>query len=88
MAHGEEYSQQQPHELMNQHADPIPLLDWDSFTFSLNNVATDVMWLDKLPYNPYDGENETSSYSSCINDCLVLLGPIQLHPASTILNNG
>jgi branched-chain amino acid aminotransferase len=87
MPHGEDESQQQPHKLTNQHADPDPSLDWDSFTFSLNNVATDVMWLDTVPNNPYDGDNE-KSYSSCINDCLVPLGPIQLHPASTILNYG
>jgi branched-chain amino acid aminotransferase len=73
---------------LKMHADPDPSLDWDTFTFSLNNVATDVMWFDRVAYNPYSNGDNEKSYSSCINDCLVPLGPIPLHPASTILNYG
>mmetsp|Transcript_15513 Transcript_15513/g.22797 ORF Transcript_15513/g.22797 Transcript_15513/m.22797 type:complete len:405 (-) Transcript_15513:277-1491(-) len=63
------------------HAPPDPSLNWDSFGFGLNGVQTEFMWLDKVDATKDDGE----PYS---DDCLTPLGPLELHPASTILNYG
>ena len=65
------------------HHAPPGNLPWDKFGFSLNDMRTDYMWLDKV-----QADTGNCAYSQSSQDCLVPLGPLSLHPSSTVLNYG
>jgi branched-chain amino acid aminotransferase len=66
-----------------QHVAADPSIDWDSFSFSLNGVRTDSMWLNRVTV-----ENGQASYSSSTDDCVTDLGYLQISPTATVLNYG
>jgi len=67
------------------HAPPDPSLDWESFTFSLNGVRTDKMWLDAVITSK---NNNNESFSENPTKCLVEFGNLSLSPTCTVLNYG
>ena len=67
------------------HEDPDPNLDFESFGFGLNGVDTDYMWLDKVSV---DSKSHSAEFSDDPNKCLQLLSSLQLHPSCTVLNYG
>lgn len=72
-----------------QHADPKPNVDWDSFGFSMNGVRTDHMWLNRVQVVVTEGDSPLSAvYSASPDDCLSEFGTFQLSPAATVLNYG
>jgi len=64
-----------------QHADPVANIDWDTFNFGLNNVQTDVMWIDRIKV---DGECSFSIDDSSLQP----MGTLELSPAATVLSYG
>lgn len=66
-----------------EHVSADPSIDWDSFSFSLNGVKTDSMWVDRVVVD----EDETV-YSDAVDKCLAPLGPLSLSPTCTVLNYG
>jgi branched-chain amino acid aminotransferase len=67
------------------HADPMEGIDWESFTFSLNGVETDAMWLAKTSYDSNNNNNRFVYDEHC---CLKPFGMLHLSPAATVLNYG
>jgi branched-chain amino acid aminotransferase len=67
-----------------EHAAPDANVDWDSFSFSLNGVRTDSMWLNRVQVD----ENDEANWSSCTENCLTALGNLELSPTATVLNYG
>ena len=74
-------------------ADPDPTVPWDTFSFGLNGVQADSMWINRIDVPPHNtNDNSTSSSSLYSTDSSICLVPghttISLHPAATILNYG
>ena len=69
-----------------EHAVPKPDVDWDSFSFSLNGVRTDSMWVNVVESS--STANDAENFSSSSEKCLKALGPLELSPAATVLNYG
>ena len=53
-----------------QHVAADPSIEWDSFSFSLNGVRTNSMWLNRVTVE----SNGQASYFSLTDDCLMALG--------------
>eukprot|EP00537_Pseudo-nitzschia_pungens_P019345 CAMPEP_0172404906 /NCGR_PEP_ID=MMETSP1061-20121228/64986_1 /TAXON_ID=37318 /ORGANISM="Pseudo-nitzschia pungens, Strain cf. pungens" /LENGTH=125 /DNA_ID=CAMNT_0013139901 /DNA_START=97 /DNA_END=471 /DNA_ORIENTATION=- len=75
------------------HAPPHPGVDWEGFTFGLNGVQTDFMWLDAIDTDSADVDVDVDSsnacyYSSSPESCLIPVGPLALPPSATVLNYG
>ena len=76
------------------HAAPKDGIDWESRGFGrTGKICTDFMWLDRVSavLDEEADKKDTESLSSSLfstKDRLVPLGPIPLHPASTVLNYG
>jgi branched-chain amino acid aminotransferase len=70
--------------LPKQHLGADANLDWDSFSFGLNGVRTDSMWLNHATVH----ENGEATYSSSTKECLTALANLQISPAATVFNYG
>jgi len=70
--------------ISTEHAAPDANIDWGSFTFSLNGVKTDSMWLNKVKVD----ENGEGLYSQSAEKCLKEMGNLELSPTATVLNYG
>lgn len=66
------------------HVAPDADVDWDSFSFSLNGVRTDSMWLNRVKVD----DSGEADYSASPDDCLTALGNLELSPTATVLNYG
>lgn len=77
-----------PQPVSIQHADPRPGVDWESFGFSLNNVRTDCMWVDRVTVEAGQEDEASLLYSKSEDKCLVPLGYLQMSPTATVLNYG
>jgi branched-chain amino acid aminotransferase len=80
LAHGANAATRQ-----REHVRPNPNVDWDSFSFGLNGVRTDSMWVDVVDVDANTGE---ADYSASSETCLKALGPLELSPSATVLNYG
>jgi branched-chain amino acid aminotransferase len=75
--------------LAMEHAAPDATVDWDSFTFGLNGVRTDSMWLNSVTVDDNEGgDGDNHSYSACSENCLTALGHLEISPSATVLNYG
>eukprot|EP00339_Tiarina_fusa_P014178 CAMPEP_0117056618 /NCGR_PEP_ID=MMETSP0472-20121206/39288_1 /TAXON_ID=693140 ORGANISM="Tiarina fusus, Strain LIS" /NCGR_SAMPLE_ID=MMETSP0472 /ASSEMBLY_ACC=CAM_ASM_000603 /LENGTH=418 /DNA_ID=CAMNT_0004773147 /DNA_START=259 /DNA_END=1515 /DNA_ORIENTATION=- len=74
--------------LRREHSLPNPNVDWDSFSFGLNGVRTDSMWVNVVDVNDDTSVGADDCYSSSSETCLKALGHLELSPAATVLNYG
>jgi branched-chain amino acid aminotransferase len=70
--------------LSKQHMGADANIDWDSFSFGLNGVRTDSMWLNHATVH----ENGKATYSSSTKECLTALANLEISPAATVLSYG
>ena len=68
---------------MKAHPDPVDNIDWSSFSFGLNGVETDFMWLDTVSS---DGSSFFAFQST--EDRIVPMGKLRISPVATVLNYG
>lgn len=71
-----------------EHPEPKSGVDWESFSFGLNGVRTEKMWLDRVQVEAGKELEGPSKYSSSDKKCLVPLGDLTLSPTATVLNYG
>ena len=74
-------------------ADPDPAVPWYAFSFGLNRVQTDSIWISCIDAPPNDTNDDSTSfsflYSSGSSTCLIPgHTTLSLHPTATILNYG
>lgn len=67
-----------------EHKAPYSNVDWESFTFGLNGVKTDSMWLNKVTVD----SNGKAPYSASAEECIADMGNLALSPTATVLNYG
>lgn len=70
-----------------EHSSPKADVDWDSFSFGLNGVKTDFMWLNTIQAVDNDG-SDFSSYSLDSQSCLTEMKNLSLSPTATVFNYG
>ena len=71
-----------------EHPAPKSGVDWESFSFGLNGVRTEKMWLDRVQVEAGKERDGSSKYSSSEKKCLVPLGDLKMSPTATVLNYG